>query len=168
MSIRCIYVHLKPRFLTERAWQWFLLITLIAAFAFPSVNSSTFEITSSCVAQAQATPEDPQPDLSKAMKYHAALLRRPTPGYLYDRFYNTWLDNSSQEELKQFLIERTNAAAAKSADRLLLAFFYAKQGKDVEALQQFRVALQNNPDNCCHAIRNGGYRSPHARLRFRT
>ena len=81
------------------------------------------------------------------MKYHSALLRRPTPGYLYDRFYNTWLDNSSQEDLKEFLVGRANASAAEQADRLLLAFFYAKQGKDVEALEQFRLVLKNYPDN---------------------
>ena len=134
-------------FFSERSFQSFVFIVAVVAFGFPSVNSSTFETATTCVAQTQPASQEQQPKSEKAMKYHSALLRRPTPGYLYDRFYNTWLDTSSQEELKQFLVSRADASDAKTADRLLLAFFYAKQGKDVEALQQFRVALKNNPDN---------------------
>ncbi|MDB2685768.1 tetratricopeptide repeat protein [Mariniblastus sp.] len=122
-------------------------MTLALAFCFSSINISTLGIVGSCVAQTPATPQDQQSDLAKAMKYHSALLRRPNPGYLYDRFYNSWLDTSSQKDLKQFLVERAKAPAAQPADRLLLAFFYAKQGNDVEALQQFRVALQDDSNN---------------------
>ena len=132
-----------------RSRQTFIFTFAVLALGLPGVISSKFEAANSCLAQEQipATSQEPQPDLEKAMKYHSALLRRPTPGYLYDRFYNTWLDTSSLEDLKQFLVERTNSSKAQAADRLLLAFFYAKQGKDVEALQQFRIALKNNPDN---------------------
>ena len=83
-------------------------------------------------------------DQEKALKYHAALQRRPNPGYLFDRFYNSWLDSSSLDELEKFLTEKATASAATN-DRLLLAFFFAKQGKDVQALEQFRVALENDP-----------------------
>ncbi|MEK6250065.1 MAG: tetratricopeptide repeat protein, partial [Planctomycetales bacterium] len=82
----------------------------------------------------------------KALKYHEALLKRPTPGYLYDRFYNTWLDTDSLDTLKAFLSERVEQSNG-TADRLLLAFYYAKQGDDVKALQQFRTALANDPGN---------------------
>ena len=82
----------------------------------------------------------------KVLKYHKALVRRPSPGYLFDRFYNSWLDSSSLEELKKFLKDNADASAT-TADRLLLAFFYAKSGDDVEALQQFREALNNDPGN---------------------
>ena len=57
------------------------------------------------------------------------------------------MDTSSLESLKEFLVARADAPDAETADRLLLAFFFAKQGKDVEALKQFRVALKNNPNN---------------------
>ncbi len=85
-------------------------------------------------------------DQKKALKYHQALLRRPSPGYLYDRFYNTWLDGSSLEDLKTFLNDRAKSSNT-TADRLLLAFFHARQGDDVAALQQFRAALKNDPGN---------------------
>ena len=85
-------------------------------------------------------------ELQKALKYHKALVRRPSPGYLFDRFYNSWLDSSSLEELGEFL--KTNAEkSAQTPDRLLLAFFHAKAGDDVAALTQFREALKNDPGN---------------------
>ena len=80
----------------------------------------------------------------KALKYHKALQRRPVPGYLFDRFYNTWLDESSIADLETFLKSQA-ASSGKTNDILLLAFFYAKQGKDVKAIEQFRVALKNDP-----------------------
>ena len=147
MPSRSSRVLVRSCFSSERFSQSFVFLLAAVAFGIPSINSSTFEWTNSCIAQTPAVPRTQQPDLKKALKYHSALLRRPTPGYLYDRFYNTWLDTSSQDELKEFLVERADAPEGKAADRLLLAFFYAKQGKDVEALQQFRVALKNNPDN---------------------
>ena len=147
MPSRSSRVPHAPCLFFGRSFQFSVFIVAAVGFAFPSINSSVFESANSCVAQIQPDRQTQQPDLEKAMKYHSALLRRPTPGYLYDRFYNTWLDTSSQEELKEFLEKRANAPTAGSPDRLLLAFFYAKQGKDVEALQQFRVALENNPDN---------------------
>ena len=85
-------------------------------------------------------------DQEKALKYHAALQRRPNPGYLFDRFYNSWLDSSSLDELAKFLTDKATTSAATN-DRLLLAFFFAKQGKDVQALEQFRVALENDPSS---------------------
>ncbi|MDB2686713.1 tetratricopeptide repeat protein [Mariniblastus sp.] len=146
MLSRFSRVLLTSCFSSRRRYQTVGLLTLAVLFCLPSINSSSLELANDCLGQTQPAPQA-EPDLKKAMKYHSALLRRPNPGYLYDRFYNTWLDTSSQEELKQFLIKRADAAEADPAERLLLAFFYAKQGKDVEALQQFRVALQNNPDN---------------------
>ena len=146
MLSRFSRVLLTSCFSSRRRYQTVGLLTLAVLFYLPSINSSSRKLANDCLGQTESAPQA-EPDLKKAMKYHSALLRRPNPGYLYDRFYNTWLDTSSQEELKQFLIKRADAAEADPAERLLLAFFYAKQGKDVEALQQFRVALQNNPDN---------------------
>ena len=147
MPSRSSQVLVRSCFSSERSVQSFVFIVAVIVFGFPTVNSTTLESTSSCVAQTKSAKQEQQPDLTKSMKYHSALLRRPTPGYLYDRFYNTWLDTSSLEDLKEFLAKRAEAPTAGAADRLLLAFFYAKQGKDVEALQQFGVALKSNPDN---------------------
>lgn len=87
-----------------------------------------------------------EPKQDKALRYHAALLRRPNPGYLFDRFYNTWLDAGTLEELRSFLQERVDDRG-ETADRLLLAYFHAKQGDDVKALEEFREALENDPEN---------------------
>ena len=58
----------------------------------------------------------------KALKYHKALQRRPVPGYLFDRFYNTWLDSSSLADLEKFLQDKAESPTAESSDRLLLDF----------------------------------------------
>ncbi|MBN2291443.1 MAG: tetratricopeptide repeat protein [Pirellulales bacterium] len=81
---------------------------------------------------------------SGAMKYHEILQKRPQPGYLFDRFYNTWLDESTTEELQQFL-ESQAEKSKTTADRLLVAFFHAKQGDDVAAIEEFRRALATDP-----------------------
>ncbi|MEX2171384.1 MAG: tetratricopeptide repeat protein [Pirellulales bacterium] len=81
----------------------------------------------------------------KAGKYHEVLARRPSPGYLFDRFYNAWLDESTVENLEAFLVDRAKEGA--SADGLLLAFFHAKQGNDLQAIEQFRQTLATDPGN---------------------
>ena len=125
----------------------FIVLALAIAFSFPGINSTSILTASSCYAQVTPATQPQQPDLDSAMKYHSSLLQRPSPGYLYDRFYNTWLDTSSPESLKQFLVDRANSPTAEAADRVLLAFFYAKQSNDVDALRQLQLALKINPDN---------------------
>ena len=83
---------------------------------------------------------------SKALKYHSALRRRPTPGYLYDRFYLAWLETSSIDQLEEFLVRQAEDNPSHG-DRLLLAFFYEKQGREVDSLKQFRLALAEDPGN---------------------
>ena len=54
-----------------------------------------------------------------------------------------------RERLKisgKFLTQRADKSN-QTADRLLLAYFHAKQGDDVKALEQFRAALKNDPGN---------------------
>ncbi len=85
--------------------------------------------------------------LTKARKYHAILVKRPSPGYLFDRFYDAWLDQSTVENLQQFLEGQVKTGEDTSANRLLLAFFHAKQGDDALSLQQFRTALKDDPGN---------------------
>ena len=86
------------------------------------------------------------PDLEKALKYHKVLQRRPVPGYLFDRFYNTYLNGSSISKLEEFL-KSTASKSKNTNDQLLLAFFYAKQGNNVRAIEQFRTALKNDPSS---------------------
>ena len=88
--------------------------------------------------------EDASPE--KATKYHQVLRKRPQPGYLFDRFYNGWLDEASVDSLAKFLTDRAQQPG-ESADRLLLAFFYAKQGDDRQAIEQFRATLADDPGN---------------------
>ena len=44
-----------------------------------------------------------QPAIKKALKYHKVLTKRPNPGYLFDRFYDAWLEASSSEALGDYL-----------------------------------------------------------------
>ena len=74
---------------------------------------------------------------NKALKYHDLLVNRPEPGYLFDRFYNTWLDESTVDTLEAYLIKRAGETH-QTSDQLLLAFFYVKKGDDVAALEQFQ------------------------------
>ncbi len=95
------------------------------------------------MAQGDAAVAD---DDNPALKYHTILAKRPEPGYLFDRFYNAWLDRSTTESLHDFLqsaAEKSNAAG----DRLLLGFYYAKQADDATAIEHYAKALENEPDN---------------------
>ena len=84
-----------------------------------------------------------QDEASKARKYHAILLKRPDPGYLFDRFYATWLNESTVDQLREFLVQR--AKNGDTADQLLLAFFHAKQGDDGASLEAYEQALADSP-----------------------
>ena len=114
-----------------------LVLLLLVTFA----NFETLRAAPQDTGQATITLSQ-----KKALKYHATLQKRPAPGYLFDRFYDTWLETSSLEELETFLQKRATETSATS-DQLLLAFFYAKQSEDVRALEQFRLALANDPTN---------------------
>ena len=93
---------------------------------------------------AAETPPAAATASEKAMKYHTILVGRPEPGYLFDRFYNTWLDDSTVDSLQSFLQKQVDTSQ-KTPDRLLLAFFYAKKGDDVAALEAFSKALAHDP-----------------------
>lgn len=118
----------------------FLRVLLFTAIAWSALASFT---VSSCLAKPIQTSGQ-SASQEKALKYHAALQRRPNPGYLFDRFYNTWLDTSSLDQLEKFLASQVEKTRS-TQDRLLLAFFHTKQGDDVRALEQFRLALANDP-----------------------
>ncbi len=89
-------------------------------------------LLSSGLSVAQSDPTPPN-------KYFPLLLQQPGNSYLYDRFYNAWLDTGTLEQLESFLqtnLETRNDLAA----RLLLAFFYERQGQDAKALELYRTA----------------------------
>ncbi|QDT71705.1 Tetratricopeptide repeat protein [Lacipirellula limnantheis] len=109
------------------SWVW----VLWASFVTPLNSSQAAELT-----EAANVSE-------KAIKYYEVLRKRPEPGYLFDRFYNTWLDDSTAAELQSFLVSRVESKS--TSDQLLLAFFFAKQGDDTRALEEFRSALAANP-----------------------
>ena len=90
-------------------------------------------------------PGGPEPN-AKAAKVHRVLVKRPSPGYLFDRFTDAWLDTDSYEHLESFLQARSSDPGT-SADRLLLAYFYSKQRENLDALEQFQLALALDPGN---------------------
>ena len=107
--------------------------------------------------QGSAAEEEKNP----ALKYHAALKRRPEPGYLFDRFYNTWLDQSTAESLQEFL-QKQASTADNAANHLLLAFFFSKQNNDVAAIDELAKAIKRGPAStaaCYYRAQAEGARS---------
>lgn len=82
----------------------------------------------------------------KAQKYLQVLLKRPSPGYLFDRFYNAWLDTESVEGLEAFLLERAKGAEGATYD-LLLALLQEKNGEYVKALKHCQQATKKQPNS---------------------
>ena len=95
----------------------------------------------------------------KALKYHSALVRRPSPGYLFDRFYGAWLEAATTAELETFLqgrVAKKKAGAAAAASgisdevtvaRLLLAFFYSKRGDDARSMAELQSVVAADDSN---------------------
>ena len=129
---------------------WFVgaFSTLLAVSQFSELGSSSGSANGAVARSYQDSSDQPAADEgnSKALKYHSALRRRPTPGYLYDRFYLAWLETSSIDQLEEFLVRQAEDNPSHG-DRLLLAFFYEKQGREVDSLKQFRLALAEDPGN---------------------
>lgn len=79
---------------------------------------------------------------SKTEKYLGILKERPTPGYLFDRFYLSWMETSTVEELEEYLKKE---AETSPEIILLLAFFYEKEGMNDQALKRYEEALSKHP-----------------------
>ena len=109
-------------------------------------SRSLWAVVAAAVIFSPSHGQDTPAGSEKALRYFKALQKRPSPGYLFDRFYNSWLDTGSLDELEQFL-HATAAKGGATGDRLLLAFLYVKQGENVRALQELRTALEAAPDN---------------------
>ncbi|MCF6312028.1 MAG: tetratricopeptide repeat protein [Verrucomicrobiales bacterium] len=84
---------------------------------------------------------------TKAKKYHSALLRRPSGGYLFDRFFNAWLDTDTIDGMGDFLKKQNDAKQASTADHLLYGYFLIHQGQESQALTVFESALKSDPKN---------------------
>jgi len=86
-----------------------------------------------------------QQENTKPEKYFSLLQERPDDSYLYDRFYNAWLDTGTIEQLESFLkanLDKNN----NTANRLLLAFFYERQGRDAKATFHITFVLVYGSD----------------------
>ena len=90
--------------------------------------------------------ESPNP---RAEKYFNILTQNPAGDYLYDSFYDAWLDSGTIEGLETYL-KHYAAETSGTAGPLLLGYFYERQGKDAEALEYFQKAAEAtetpNPD----------------------
>ena len=107
-----------------------LILRLTTGFALSSIL-----ITS-------AFAEEPS---AKAGKYHEILRKRPSSGYVFDRFYDTWLDTGTSAELEKYLSKA--AESGKANDHLLLAYYYLRQGKELEALKLYQTSIKGDPTN---------------------
>ena len=73
-----------------------------------------------------------QQEDAPAGRYFSLLQEQPGNSYLFDRFYNTWLDTKTVEELEAFL--KANLEQKRDmAGRLVLAFFYERQGRSTQS-----------------------------------
>ncbi|MBN1974102.1 MAG: hypothetical protein JW787_10720 [Sedimentisphaerales bacterium] len=101
-----------------------------------------FFLISTAICQSQ------KPD-PRAEKYFNLLIQNPVGDYLYDSFYDAWLDTGTVESLETFLKQYSKDSSG-STGSLLLAYFYERQGKDSEALEFYQKAAETgktpNPD----------------------
>ena len=82
---------------------------------------------------------------AKATKYHEILRKRPSSGYVFDRFYDSWLDTGTSAELEKYLSKA--AESGKANDQLLLAYYYLRQGKELDALKLYQTSIKTDPTN---------------------
>lgn len=81
---------------------------------------------------------------ASAEPYFTLLQEQPGNTYLFDRFYRSWLTTSTVTELETFLRFHLHQYQ-DLAGRLLLAFFYERQGQDDLALALYREKPQALP-----------------------
>jgi len=80
-------------------------------------------------------------------RYFALLQEQPGNSYLYERFYQAWLDTKTVEQLEIFL--KANLDRQKDiGSRLLLTLFYERQGQDAKALELARDVPAGSPVTC--------------------
>ena len=79
-----------------------------------------------------------------AEKYYEALQKTPSRGYLFGRFFNSWLETDSVENLEKFLTGKAEASRDNN-DRILLALFFSRQGQIDRAIEVFSRAIEADP-----------------------
>ncbi len=82
-----------------------------------------------------------------ARKYLDILIKRPQPGTVFERFYASWLEEGTAEELGDYLANQTKNNTATAADHLLLAVYSMHRREDAAALAAYDVALKLDPGN---------------------
>ena len=90
-------------------------------------------------------PSLPQNNV-KIARYLKVLVRKPNSTYVFDRFYNSWMEHSGPEELIQYLKDEYQ----KNSDAtylLLLAFSCEKEGNSNKAIQFYNQYLAKKPDS---------------------
>lgn len=98
----------------------------------------------SCAQEPANPPVSAEEAQAKALRYYDALMKRPAGGYLFERFYNAWLDTQTLDELEKYPTQRADAA---TGHRLVLAFFHMRQNVSAKALELFAKALEKDPGN---------------------
>jgi tetratricopeptide (TPR) repeat protein len=91
------------------------------------------------------TPALTQNPNERALEYFKLLIDRPEGAYIYDRFYDAWLNTGTLEELEGFLKQKIEDYPGKG--RLLLAFFYERQNRDSNALEMYQQIIKDDPNN---------------------
>jgi tetratricopeptide (TPR) repeat protein len=87
--------------------------------------------------------EVPQPE-GKSADYYRILLKNPRPGYLFDRFCNSWLEYHDLKELNAFLESKRGDGAG---NLLLLALYHGRAGNNDKALLLCSEALKTDSGN---------------------
>ncbi|MBN2161881.1 MAG: hypothetical protein JXR25_09535 [Pontiellaceae bacterium] len=96
-------------------------------------------LVAGCAATVFAASVEPA---GKTEQYYRILEKRPRPGYLFERFCNSWLEEHEMQELETFLESRKD----DSTGSLLLAFYYDRTGRPVQAMDMCGRALELAPD----------------------
>ncbi len=73
-------------------------------------------------------------------KYLTALKKRPSTGYLFDKFYSTWQDHSTINELIKKL-SKSYEEEGNINDLILQGFLYEREGNNVEALSIYEKVI---------------------------
>ncbi len=94
----------------------------------------------SLYAETEEKVEVPQPE-GKAAEYYDILLKRPRPGYLFERFYNSWMEQHDLSDLETFLESNDSDEAV-----LLRAFYHEMRREPIRAAELYAGLLDTRPD----------------------
>ncbi len=81
-----------------------------------------------------------QPE-GKAAEYYDILLKRPRPGYLFERFYTSWMEQHDLSDLETFLKSNDSNEGV-----LLQAFYHEMRSEPIRAAELYAGLLDPRPD----------------------